>query len=59
MTLDEYLSSKIAGPNSTFKPPAWFMEAIESVARAGAPVPKAPPVMFKWLEEQFDSTPSS
>jgi hypothetical protein len=51
MTVDEFLPSKIPGPDDAFRPPAWLMEAVKSVATAKAPVPKAPPVMFDLSEE--------
>jgi hypothetical protein len=51
MTVDEILPNKIPGPGYAFKPPAWLIEAIESFAKAEAPVPKAPPVRFDLSEE--------
>jgi hypothetical protein len=48
MTVDEFLPSKIPGPGDAFRPPAWLMEAVKSVATAKAP---APPVMFDLSEE--------
>jgi hypothetical protein len=50
-TIDEFLPSKIPGPDDAFIPPEWLMEAIEEVAKAEAPAPKAPPVKFDLSEE--------
>lgn len=49
-SIDEFLPSAIPGPDDNFVPPAWLMEAIEEVAAAEAPAPKAPPVMFELTE---------
>jgi hypothetical protein len=50
-TADEFLPNKIPGPDDTFTPPDWLMEAIEIVFKAKEPVPKAPPVRFDLSEE--------
>jgi hypothetical protein len=55
--IDEFLPNTIPGPDDGFTLPDWLMEAIEAVAKAKAPAPKAPPVKFSLSEEviQFDT----
>jgi hypothetical protein len=56
--IDEFLPNAIPGPDDSFTPPDWLMEAIEAVAKTKAPAaPKAPPVKFSLSEEaiQFNT----
>jgi hypothetical protein len=50
-TIDEFLPNKIPGPDDSFVPPAWLMQAIEEVLETEAPIPSAPPVRFDLSEE--------
>jgi hypothetical protein len=45
-SIDEFLPSVIPGPDDSFVPPAWLMQAIEEVAKSEAPTPAAPPIRF-------------
>jgi hypothetical protein len=51
--IDDFLPSAIPGPDDSFTPPAWLMEAIEEVMNSTAPIPKAPPVKFDLSEESI------
>ena len=56
-TIDEFFFSVIPGPDDSFVPPAWLMQAIETVAASEVPTPLAPPIRFDLSDEsvQFNS----
>jgi hypothetical protein len=45
-SLDDVFNETVEGPDDAFKPPPWLLEAIQEVASAPAPPPKAPPIKF-------------
>jgi hypothetical protein len=45
-TINEFLPNVITGPDDSFVPPAWLMQAIEQVAASEVPTPLAPPIKF-------------
>ena len=47
----------IIGPDDSFTPPAWLMQAIEEVAASEVATPLAPPIRFDLSDEsvQFNS----
>lgn len=56
-TIDQFLSNVVTGPDDSFVPPAWLMQATEEVAASDAPTPLAPPIRFDLSDEsvQFNS----
>ena len=50
-TIEEFSLSVIPGPDDSFIPPPWLMQAIEEVAVSTVPAPLAPPVRFDLSEE--------
>jgi hypothetical protein len=50
-SIDEFLPNVIPGPDGSFVPPAWLMQATEEVAEPVAPTPLAPPVRFDLSED--------
>jgi hypothetical protein len=49
--IDDFIWKPIPGPDDNFTPPAWLMRAVEEVAAAEVPTPRAPPVKFDLSEE--------
>jgi hypothetical protein len=45
-SIDEFLPSVVPGPDDSFVPPAWLMQATEEVAESVAPTPLTPPIRF-------------
>jgi hypothetical protein len=55
-TIDDFLPSIVPGPDDSFVPPAWLMEAsIEEVANSTVPTPLAPPIRFDLSDESVQS----
>jgi hypothetical protein len=50
-SIDEFLPSVIPGPDDSFVPPAWLMQAIEEVAASEVVTPLAPPIRFDLSED--------
>ena len=50
-TIDEFLPPVITGPDDSFVPPAWLMQAIKEVAASKVPTPLAPPIRFDLSDE--------
>jgi hypothetical protein len=49
--IEEFLPSKIPGPDDKFVPPAWLMRAVEEVLASDPPAPKSPPIQFSLSEK--------
>jgi hypothetical protein len=50
-SIDDFLPSVVPGPDDSFDPPAWLMQAIEEVAGTAAVTPLAPPIRFDLSED--------
>jgi hypothetical protein len=50
-TINEFLPNVVTGPDDSFVPPAWLMQAIEQVAASEVPTPLAPPIKFDLSDE--------
>jgi hypothetical protein len=50
-SIDDFLPRVVPGPDDSFDPPAWLMQATEEVAATAAVTPLAPPIRFDLSEE--------
>jgi hypothetical protein len=50
-SIDEFLPNVVPGPDDSFVPPAWLMQAMEEAAELVAPTPLAPPIRFDLSED--------
>jgi hypothetical protein len=49
--VNSFLPEEVQGPDDSFTPPAWFLEAIRTIAQTNVPTPTKPPFKFEATAE--------